>query len=303
MFTVKCSACAKEGIGLKDAVRSEGKILCMDCFRKEHPEDLIGERGIVSLSDAHYCLLCGSHRAERPYQTYDGTPICQACLEKNLSKPFPKWVQAFFAGVVLLVIVSVIWNWRFFEGYRALKSMGSGLERGDLDQVVENATDAADALPELVEVEGARRYYRGIQLLSRDSSTAALDTLRSVQDITPGMFPDLSAYQEQAALGSAYDLKDYDGFLRIAKRMRDDSANAATCDGVASAYACKFAVTGDSAYHDSANHLLDEARGHAGWDTTNIEYEQRIRYRLYSREIINAKVFAARFPNGWHQPH
>jgi hypothetical protein len=45
---------------------------------------------------------------------------------------------------------------------------------------------------------------------------------------------------------------------------------------------------------------LDQAKQRAGPDLSELkEFEERLRYRLQSREIISAKQFKERFPNGW----
>jgi hypothetical protein len=45
---------------------------------------------------------------------------------------------------------------------------------------------------------------------------------------------------------------------------------------------------------------LDQAKQRAGPDLSELkEFEERLRYRLHSREIISAKQFKDRFPNGW----
>ena len=71
---------------------------------------------------------------------------------------------------------------------------------------------------------------------------------------------------------------------------------------MASAYACKYAVTGDEQFKEESLKKLEEARSVAGNNEVFEEYQQRILHRLYTREIIKRDEFIKRFPNGWEKP-
>ena len=71
---------------------------------------------------------------------------------------------------------------------------------------------------------------------------------------------------------------------------------------VASAYACKFAVTGDEQFKLLSLNFLQKAKtlslqqgSLADFET----YEDRILHRIETREIISADEFNKKFPNGW----
>jgi hypothetical protein len=70
---------------------------------------------------------------------------------------------------------------------------------------------------------------------------------------------------------------------------------------LASAWACKHAQTGEPAFRERALECLEEAAKMAQGDPQFTEYEDRIRHRLDSREIITRDEFQRRFPNGWKQ--
>ena len=106
----------------------------------------------------------------------------------------------------------------------------------------------------------------------------------------------------QASAGMAFDTKDYDGFVVVAKEIvakgPDNHFSYAT---LASAYACKYAVTSDMAFYEQSMAALDRARIMSGGDPSFKEYEQRILHRLNTREILSPQEFYRRFPNGWQQ--
>lgn len=100
----------------------------------------------------------------------------------------------------------------------------------------------------------------------------------------------------------AFDHKDYDTFLRLAQAQlasRPDDPRLA--GGVASALACKYAVTGDQTYRNQAEEILSKARTQAQRSPEQKadfdEYVERINYRLDTRIIIDKKEYDRRFRN------
>ncbi|HEY1600129.1 MAG TPA: hypothetical protein VGG64_11030, partial [Pirellulales bacterium] len=70
---------------------------------------------------------------------------------------------------------------------------------------------------------------------------------------------------------------------------------------VASALACQYAATGEEGFAREASDTLTEAQSVAGTDTAEFaNYEDRIRFRLATRQIVNSAEFERRFPKGWH---
>jgi hypothetical protein len=98
----------------------------------------------------------------------------------------------------------------------------------------------------------------------------------------------------------AFDRKDYDGLLaksRAALALMPDQPRL--LGSVASALACKYAVTGDSAFHVEAEQLLARAQTLAARSpeeqASAEEYAERIRYRLRTRVIIDKDEYDRRF--------
>lgn len=98
----------------------------------------------------------------------------------------------------------------------------------------------------------------------------------------------------------AFDRKDYDALLsnsRAALALMPDHPRILS--SVASALACKYAVTGDSAFRIEAEQLLARAQTLAAPDpeekASYDEYAERIRYRLRTRVIIDKDEYDRRF--------
>jgi len=71
---------------------------------------------------------------------------------------------------------------------------------------------------------------------------------------------------------------------------------------VASALACQYAVRGDPTLRSRAEAKLEAAKAIDKGALQKSRYEERIRHRLETREIIGGKEYFRRFPDGWRPP-
>ena len=128
------------------------------------------------------------------------------------------------------------------------------------------------------------------------------------QDAARLMHEAAAAYPEAPGLalaadwydgGAAYERKDYDTFLAISQKQWKHASTSETAAVVASAFACKYAVTGDPSYRKQAEEMLHSANDLAQSDQKALqsyqEYAERILYRLNSREIIDKQEYDRRF--------
>ena len=115
-------------------------------------------------------------------------------------------------------------------------------------------------------------------------------------------YPELPALALEAEFfdeGAAFERQDYDAFLGIAQKQWNESPGPETAGAVASAFACKYATTGDLEYRQKSEEMLEKARQLSLTDADEqkrfVEYAERIQYRLKSREIITTAEFNRRF--------
>ena len=100
-------------------------------------------------------------------------------------------------------------------------------------------------------------------------------------------------------IGDAFERKDYDTFLALAQKVFElEPGSSLAAAQVASALACKFAVTNDPAWRARAEEALEKARqlsvtpeGKNSFE----EYQERILHRLNSRQIITKAEYDRRF--------
>ncbi len=129
----------------------------------------------------------------------------------------------------------------------------------------------------------------------------AARVMRQAAELYPE-FTSLAVSAESLEGSAAFERKDYDRFLAVAeKASKEHSDSPQFAAMLASALACKYAVTGNEEYRKRAEAMLGKARDLAtplsptepkadlaGW-------EERTRYRLKSREIIEPEEYDRRF--------
>jgi len=175
---------------------------------------------------------------------------------------------------------------------QALLSFGlDRLEKGALaDEVQMIFLRAADAF--------AKSKQAGMLFKDKKWDEAARLARQAAQ-----VYPESQALADwaEAAEGSAaFERKDYDTFLKIAERSFQARPNSTgSAEMLASASACKYAVTGDPAYRARSEEMLAKARQLAVSSPADLarekEFDERTRYRLDSRVIIDSEEYDRRF--------
>lgn len=101
--------------------------------------------------------------------------------------------------------------------------------------------------------------------------------------------------------GVAFAKKDYDTFLALAERDWNLLRASRTAAMIASALACKYAVSGEAAYRQRSEEMLAKAKELAQGDKESLdrlaEFETRNRYRLESRQILTRSEYDQKFRN------
>ncbi len=129
----------------------------------------------------------------------------------------------------------------------------------------------------------------------------AAQAMRQAATLYPE-FPVLAVSAETLEGSAAFERKDYDRFLAVAEKASKENADSPQLAAMlASALACKYAVTGNEEYRKRAEAALEKARKLAA-SSSSAElqadltgWEERTRYRLKSREIIEREEFDRRF--------
>jgi hypothetical protein len=299
MLKVKCTECGRI-LPMKDTSKTDSRILCVDCYEKlTSTQETVASEFSYQV-DPTVCGRCGFDNGSNPLPTLSSRPMCQQCIDYLRNRPFPSWIKISFAGLIIFVALAAVWNMRFYLAWKdskaAFKLMGQ-----DMGQAAERMRTARNRVPESADLQTLSAFFDGVVYLQHDRPHEALASLEKCKRRLPSTFG-VDLLILQASAGVAFGTKDYDGFVAVAKEMTakrpDDHFSHAM---LASAYACKYAVTSEMAFHEQAMAALGRARTMSGNNPSFKEYEQRILHRLHTQEILAPEEFHRRFPNGWQQ--
>jgi len=291
-------------VPLNETLDVLGRQLCKPCAEVEvsqHPEGQITAESITRNIDPTVCVQCGADNGELDLPMLANVPVCSSCEGLLRNYPYPKWLKLGFAVLMALAVFCFVRNWRFMAAFREINQLKRALNQHDIEKAADLSDAAARHIPEAPELGAAANLYRGLVLLRDDKSAEALNCFNKAGQNPAAKGLGLVRFTLMAEAGVAFDGKNYDEFLRkqqaISALAPNDSVAVA---GLASAYACKYAVTGSDEFRKTALKQLDQAHKLAGPSNQNLqEFNARIHHRLETREIITRQEYLRRFPSGY----
>jgi hypothetical protein len=302
MKQTQCQQCERY-FPMNEPLKVADHIICRDCAKDfiEGRQDITQEMIQPNL-DPTVCIQCGKDNGDVSLDTMAGVPTCDQCRSFFKNRPFPTWIKMSFAALIAVVLFSFIWNFRFITAYVQMRQSIAAVVRGDIEEATSLMNSASEHVPEHVGLRALASFYKGLYLLHQGKEAEALSLFQSCRGIL-GVEFELDYFITSAEIGVAFDNKDYDKFLKLALELCEKRPNdSITLGQVASAYACKYAVTDDKQFRLKGFEYLDRARAVSGQDEGFKEYEQRILHRFHTREIINREEFKERYPDGWKPP-
>ena len=301
MQIITCEACGAARPA-SDTFRVQGRPLCRACTteRMNHPEHPVSQDEVLPRRDLSVCSRCRTDCGTEDLPLVDGQPLCPVCARPPESLRFPVWIKAAFAGCLVLSAVSLAHSYRFIRGYVEFRRSIRSFRSDDFARASAQAAEAARQVPEDTGFEATAAFYRGALLLDQDRSAEAVPYLERTKALAPD-FPGIELWLLDAGLSAAFDARDYATQLAkaeaILKLAKDDWNSFAS---VASALACQFATTGDPALRERALDFMAQARRAKNQNPQRLAaFENRLQFRLATREILSPKDFDLRFPKGW----
>jgi hypothetical protein len=345
------------GCGLTTSIRSfysfQERTYCEPCVWKASRE--AKEKGepseYASLTDNSVCARCGISSGDAAEHPLIGKlPLCATCAPQVSNWPYPVWLKASLAALVILLAFALVHGRKYFHAGRTMY-IGERLVR-------EN--HFAEALPYLLETisiapqsdkavllaamaalksgdpDAANRAFQGhngghfedgndesfLEVKAVwERAMAAVDKANAADKLAEQdgheaeaaqlMHEAAAAYPEAAGLaisaeyfdeGAAFERKDYDTFLSLTQKLSQKYPNANTSASVASALACKYAVTGDITYRKRAEDMLQKAEQQSQGNEEAMksfqEYSERIRFRLDTRQIMDKREYDRKYHSG-----
>ena len=302
MNVERCEGCGNE-FPLGETFKIRDVVYCRECGNEViEGQGEIDEDEIEQQIDPTVCVNCQKDNGKELLGMVAELPVCGQCEEFLRNRPFPVWIKVAAAVVIAFVGFSLFWNMRFIQGYNKIYQAIEAFSQADSANAALLMRSASDHVPECHDLEMTACFYEGLHYLQEDEPEEALSLFKQCRDTLPPDMgvDDLILYAE---INVAFDKGDYDRFLELALQMsKEDPEDPTSVAQVASAYACKYAETGEEGFKKNALEYLEKAKKIGEGDQDFEEYEQRILHRLYSREIIKRKEFMERFPDGWQEP-
>jgi len=274
-----------------------GQLTCDACLEQALMHDDNVKRGeVLAHIDPTICVNCGYDNGGLELGTLSGAPTCESCTRYFRNRPFPRWLKISLVALALVIVLHLVHHRRFWLAYLEIRE---AKQMEDVRAYAPLYDSAAQKVPESRHLQAYSAYLMGFVHLTGGRDEAALLYLERCGDMLPPDY-EVDWMISSAKCGVAFDQEDYDEFLEVALRMirghRDDPI---AWGRVASAYACKYADTGDVFHYEKALASLDSARARGPGGPGLNEYEMRIRHRLHTRDVIGPDEFYERYPNGW----
>jgi len=324
-----------------------GKMYCEPCvWKASRDAQTKGEPSeYVSLTDNSVCVRCGASSDATDFQLVGNQPLCSPCSQLIQDWPYPTWLKAGLAFVLILLVVALINGRKYFHAGRSLYVGERLVDEGHYEQALPYLEETVRVAPESdkavllagraalmtgrVDIadkvlhghsgghfEDPGDDFRTVEALWEKANRAFAkadeasklgqqgghdaDAARLMHEAA-AMYPqaaNLAIAAEMYDEGAAFERKDYDAFLSIAQKQWRLFPGPETAGVVASALACKYAITGDEQYKKQSEEMLLEAeRGSQQPEQKKRfeEYAERIRYRLASRAIIDKPEYDKKF--------
>lgn len=304
MQEATCAACQTR-VPMNEAFSVAERPFCGPCLEQllsDPDQGNISTDSIHRMIDPTVCANCEADNGHQDWATLAGLPACTTCTDFFRNRPFPNWLKISFVVLLAVAAAAFVYNWRYFKGYVELIQGNHALNDGNIKEGMALLQSSADRLPDIPQLAVLPNLYKAQQLIAEDKNMEALALLDQSQ---PHVFDEwLDTFRMvrlRAEIGIAFDAKDYDTFLAKAQQVAEITPDESFAQAVvASAYACKYASTGDPAFREQALQALESAQaiGEAG-DEHFAKYENRIQHRLGTREIITNQQFEQQFPDGW----
>jgi len=337
MDSAKCAKCGNE-FPVSGMTRLDGQRYCAICGEQvmedlQKPEPLqaapVADGCIVcgmggpfqNVGGAAVCTGCAEKVYNRPFPGWLKSSLVVSVV--LLVFALAHGAKYFRTGRELYRGENAVRAARFEDAAKALKPVvafapeckkcallyaKAALQLGDPNEAYEATNGKNFDDDELFEeVKGAfARFDRAAKMLDdaekqadAGDEVAALKSLEAAKQEYPQL-RSYDSFESGIRISAAFVRKDYDKFLELEQlEAKGHPESPVAQAGVASALACKYAVTGDAKYAQDAKAALELSRNLTGTDAESQtgfkEYAERIEYRLKTREIINKAEYDRRF--------
>jgi hypothetical protein len=211
---------------------------------------------------------------------------------------WPAWAKVALAAALVLIVVMGVRYFPALAAYLAASQAQRAAANQDFDTAARRMRAAAKWVPGHPQYLSSSKYFQALALVQDDRMSEALAVLQELLEWTPND-AGVKTLALQAEMGVALEQREFDRMLRSAQDLSAlNPGHPLSLLSEASAYASRYASSGDEAALGKARELLAEAAVLDPAGDLN-DYRNRIEHRLATGELMRRKEFERRFPQGW----
>ena len=171
MKYTECSSCQKTTIPITESIKIDGLLFCHACAQTTYPHEYLLEDKVVEQQfDPTICAFCKTDYGDLELPKTTKYPICADCQVDLDQRVFPSWVKAFFAGILLIVLLAFVWNWKYYQAYKNVRKANLYYVSGDYANATQSMTAASETVSEVSDLKTMATYFNGIDLLPKSLS-------------------------------------------------------------------------------------------------------------------------------------
>ncbi len=279
----------------------EEKNYCHECLSKKNKDESISEADIERLVDDTICTNCHYDNGDFDLKKISNFPLCEKCFSLIMNRPFPKWIKISSVALILIVLFGLFYNSKYLFSYLDIRESNKLFQTGKLEESYLKMEEASRKLPHLEYLTGLSNLYEGIYLFYNNKLKEALLLFESYKEYFPDD-NDIEYWILNSKSGISFDSKDYQNFYNYQKELFNlNPEDIIYIAGVSSGASCLYIITNDEKYKNEMNEYFELATQKMLPEEKEIlsEYIQRIKYRIFSGEIISSEEYYEKYPEGW----
>ncbi len=209
MRTIRCADCGCQR-PMGEAFALSGTTLCSPCVEARFKAAGGKLQDLHRMVDPTVCVRCGTDYGDRPLPLVMELPVCNACNQKMQNPSFPGWVKLTTAGVLVLAAISMVRNWRFFQGYVENRRGQREAAAGRYDQARDLLASASRHVPESATLADGARLYTAYALANKGD----FDQAQAILSVLAKEYPDHAGLQKNVREMSArrYEKQAFDAY-------------------------------------------------------------------------------------------
>jgi tetratricopeptide (TPR) repeat protein len=143
-----CEDCRKD-VPLRELLEVRRRVLCVPCAElySKQPGVKLEKSEVQRLVDPTMCTVCDKDFGAQELERLGSVPVCDACALGLRKRPFPRWLRAAMAGLLVLLGLSLVRGAGYFKAEAALVRAEQLMGRGSYTEASAQLQSALEEAP------------------------------------------------------------------------------------------------------------------------------------------------------------